>query len=182
LLTYRWKYSYKVIEKAAVLNPGRFFTIRYEGLVQQPVYQFGKLCHFLGIPDDPSIFNFHERKKEIETAFPPEIIKRYFSSLMQPVDDRKVGVFKTKLTSKQIRVADLVAGKIAESAGYRRVSDKFNMFEYLWVAPAILYTKGLYAIGKMVRILPYKWMLRLVNKPSVIVSIYTRFFGAKTKI
>ncbi len=173
LLTYRWKYSYKVIEKAAAAHPGRFFKIRYEDLVQDPEVQFGRLCSFLGIPEDASIFSFHTRKAELENAFPPEIIQRYFSSLMQPIDERKVGVYKQKLSPGQIRIADLVAGKLAGEAGYQRVYTRFSVLDYVWVAPAILYTEGLYVIGKMVKVLPYKWMLWMVNKPSVVVGIYT---------
>ncbi len=182
LLTYRWKYSFRIIEKAAARFPGRFYTLKYEDLVQQPEYQFGRLCDFLGIPEDPSIFSFHERKSELENSFPPEILQRYFSSLMQPIDDRKIGVYKQKLTSKQTRIADLVVGKTAEKAGYLRVSESFTSFEYLWVTPAIIYTKGLYVIGKLVRILPFKWMLWLVNKPSVVVRIYTWLVGSRTRI
>lgn len=180
LLTYRWKYSFRVIEKAAFMHPQRFYTIKYEDLVQNPENQFSRLCSFLGIPEDPTIFRFHERKKELENTFPPEILQRYFGSLMQPIDDRKVGVYKQKLTSKQIRIADLVAGETAEKAGYQRVLSKFSFPDYIWVAPAIIYTKGLYVIGKMVRILPFKWMLWLVNKPSFVVRIYSRYFGSKT--
>jgi len=182
LLTYRWKYSFRVIEKAAARYPERFFTIKYEDLVQKPEYHFGRLCSFLGIPEDPAIFSFYERKHELESAFPPEIVKRYFSSLMQPIDNRKVGVFRHKLSAKQIRIADLVAGGIAEKAGYERISVKFSFFEYLKVTPAVWYTKGLFVIGKIVRILPFRWMLWLVNKPSFIVRIYTRLFGSRTKI
>jgi hypothetical protein len=182
LLTYRWKYSYRVIEKASALHPERFFTIRYEDLVKQPESSFGQLCSFLEIPEDPSIFSFHTRKDELERSYPPEILQRYFKSLMQPIDDRKVGVYKQKLTQKQIRIADLVAGEMAEKAGYYRDYTRFTIFEYVWVTPAIIYTKGLYLLGKMVKILPYKWMLWLINKPSFIVGIYTRFFRSKTKI
>ena len=181
LLTYRWKYSFRVIEKAAARHPERFYKLKYEDLVSQPETRFGQLCSFVGIPDDASIFSFHTRKHELEQLFPPEILQRYFASLMQPVDARKVGVYKQKLTAKQIRIADLVAGHIAGKAGYQRVSTKFTPLEYLWVAPAILYTKGLYVIGKMVRLLPFSWMLWLINKPSFIVGIYTRFFRAKTR-
>ena len=181
LLTYRWKYSYRVIEKAAAIHPDRFLTIRYEDLVKQPESQFGQLCSFLGIPEDASIFSFHTRKEELEHTFPPEILQRYFSSLMQPIDERKVGAYKQKLTLKQIRIADLVVGKTAEEAGYQREFTRFSVLGFLWVAPAILYTKGLYLIGEMVKILPYKWMLWLINKPSFIVGIYTKFFGSRTK-
>jgi len=182
LLTYRWKYSYNTIEKSAAHHPARFFTIRYEDLVRQPEVHFGHLCNFLGIPEDNSIFSFHSRKNELEASFPPEIIQRYFRSLMQPIDDRKVGVYEQKLSLRQIRIADLVAGKTAEMAGYQRKTTIFSIFDYLWVAPAIIYTKGLYILGKMVRVLPFKWMLWLVNKPSFIVAIYTMLFGSKTKI
>jgi hypothetical protein len=181
LLTYRWKYSFRLIEKAAMLHPDRFLTLRYEDFVYKPEYHFSLLCSFLGIPEDSSIFNFHTKKKELESGFPPEIINRYFSSLMQPIDDSKVGVYKQKLTEKQIRIADLVAGKVAERAGYQRTSIKSSILDYLWVTPAIVYTKGLYVIGKMVRILPFKWMLWLVNKPSIVVWVYTKLFGAKAR-
>jgi hypothetical protein len=181
LLTYRWKYSYRVIEKSAALHPERFCTIRYEDLVSEPEPQFGRLCSFLGIPEDPSIFDFHTRKQELEACFPPEIIRRYFSSLMQPIDERKVGVYRQKLTTRQIRIADLVAGDSAEKAGYSRISTRFPVWDYLWVAPAIVYTQGLNVIGKMARMLPYKWMLWLVNKPSVVVGVYTCLFGAKNR-
>lgn len=181
LLAYRWKYSFRIIEKAATLYPDRFFKIRYEDIASQPEYHFDSLCRFLCIPEDPSIVNFHTRKKELETAFPPDIIQRYFSSLMQPIDDRKVGVYKQKLTARQIRIADLVVGKMAEKAGYRRDSTRFSIWDYLWVAPAIAYTQGLYVIGKLVKILPFSWMLWLVNKPSIVVGIYTWLFGSKTR-
>ncbi len=179
LLTYRWKYSFCIIEKTAALYPDRFLTLKYEDLVSQPEYHFERLCSFLTIPVDPSIFSFHTRKAELEEAFPPEIIQQYFSSLMHPIDDRKVGVYKQNLSARQIRIADLVAGGTATKAGYQKDNQKFFLSDYVWVAPAIAYTKGLYVIGKMVRILPYKWMLWLVNKPSIVVGIYTRLFGSK---
>lgn len=181
LLTYRWRYSFNVIEQSAALHPERFLRIRYEDFVRRPEPEFSRICQFLDIPFDPEIFNFHSRKAEIETTLPPEIVKRYFSSLMQPIDGSKVGVYKQKLSARQIRIADLVAGKTAEKAGYQRDFTGFSVFDYLWIAPAILYTKGLYVVGRMARILPYKWMLWLVNKPSVIVGIYTRLFGSKTR-
>lgn len=179
LLTYRWKYSYRAIEKAACLYPERFFTIKYEDLVKQPESQFGQLCDFLGIPEDIEIFNFHTRKTELENTFPAEIMQRYFSSLMQPIDERKVGVYKQKLTLKQIRTADMIAGKIAEQAGYQREFTRFSVFNYLGAAPAIVYTKGLYLIGKMVKILPHSWMLWVINKPSFVVKMYTKMKGKR---
>jgi hypothetical protein len=181
LLTYRWKYSYRVIEKASRLHPSRFYTLKYEDLVSNPEFHFGCLCKFLGIPEDKSIFGFHTKQKEVEANFPPEIVNRYFSSLMQPINTRKVGVFNQKLTGNQIKVADLVAGKTADEAGYQRINTKFSLLDYFRVTPAIAYTKGLYLIGKSVKVLPYKWMVWLINKPSFIVAIYTKLFASKTK-
>ncbi len=180
LLTYRWKYSFRLIEKSARLHPERFRTIRYEQFVKSPEKEFGSLCKFLNLPEDPSIANFNAMKERITAGFSPEIISRYFSSLLQPIDERKVGIYRQKLTERQIRIADLVAGSCAEKAGYKREVKKFSVPEYCWVAPAIVYTKGLYFIGALVRLLPFSWMIRVMNKPSVIVAIYSRLHGAKT--
>ncbi len=181
LLTYRWRYSYRKIEKCAGQHTERFYKLKYEALVKRPDYEFATLCNFLCIPQDNSIVEFYKRKDEIEATYPPEIIQRYFRSLMQPIDSRRVGIYKQKLTEKQIRIADLIAGSAAEDAGYERLNINFCLTDYLWVTPAILYTKGLYFVGKLVGVLPFKWMLWLMNKPSVIVSIYTRLFESRKK-
>jgi hypothetical protein len=179
LLTYRWKYSFRVISKAARKNPDQYITLRYEDLVRHPEEEFGRLCRFLDLPVHDEIFSFHERKAEIEASYPPEIIRKYFSSLLQPINTSKVGIYRSKLSQQQIRIADLVVGDAAGEAGYERDFTRFSPADYLRVAPAILYTRGLYLIGKMVRILPFSWMLWLINKPSVVVKIYTRLFGNK---
>jgi len=179
LLTYRWKYSYRTIENCAALYPERFYKIRYEDFVEQPEREFADLCHFLNLPSDDSIFGFHKRSHELEASYPPEIIQRYFKSLMQPIDNRKVGVYKQKLTTKQIRNADLVAGKWARMAGYEPLFVRFSWFDYFRVAPAVVYTQGLYVIGRMAKVLPFDWMLWLINKPSVVVYIYTKLFKPK---
>ncbi len=181
LLTYRWKYSWKIIEAAARQYPERFITIRYEDLVADAPARFRELCSFLGIPYEPSIFEFHRRKAEIERQYPKEIIDRYFKSLFNPIDSAKVGIYKTRLSSRKIRIADLVAGKIAEEAGYRRESAKFNLFLYLWTLPAVAYSKWLYSVGWMVSLLPYETMMWLLNKPSVIVKLYSKIIRRRGK-
>jgi hypothetical protein len=175
LLTYRWKYSWKKIESVAVQYPGRFITIRYEDLVANVEERFRELCNFLDIPYVDSIFTFHLKKKELEAKFPPEIINRYFKSLFQPINTTRVGVYKTKLSRMQIQVADQVACSIAEEAGYPREYKSFNPGVFIWALPAILYAKWLYTVGWLVSLLPYKTMMWLLNKPSFLVKVYSKF-------
>ncbi|MBK7174499.1 MAG: sulfotransferase [Bacteroidales bacterium] len=175
LLSYRWKYSWKVIESVAVQHPGRFFTIRYEDLVDNAEGRFRELCEFLGIPFNQTIFHFHEKRELIEKTFSKEIIERYFKTLFQPIDSSRVGVYRKKLSVLQIRVADLVVGSIADEAGYPREYKRFNIGIFLWSFPAIIYAKWLYTVGWMVGLLPYRFMMWLLNKPSLLVKIYTQW-------
>lgn len=179
LLAYRWKYSFQVIDAVAKENPNRFFRIRYEDLVADATARFNELCQFLGIPFEHAIFEFYKKKTEIEQLYPKEFTSRYFSSLFKPIDSRKTGVYKGRLTELEIKIADLVVGKTAEIAGYRRDFSKFNILLYLWILPAVLYSRGLYSVGWIVRLLPYKQMMWLLNKPSVVVKIYTKISNYK---
>jgi len=179
LLAYRWKYLYKGIEKSAQKFPERFYTIRYEDFVANPELHFSHLCSFLGIPHNAEILKFYTHKAEIENSYPPEIINRYFSSLMQPIDTRKVGIYKEKLNSKQVYTAELVAGKIGKLAGYKPTNSEFACIDYLKVLPVVLYTKGLYLIGKIVKILPFSWMLWIINKPSFVVKVYSKLKSSR---
>lgn len=175
LLAYRWKYSFRAIDAAAKDSPNRFMHIRYEDLVTDASVRVNELCQFLGIPFDPVIFEFYKKKTEIERIYPKEITSHYFSSLFKPIDSSKTGIYKSRLTVRQVKIADLIVGKTAEDAGYSRDYPKFNILLYLWILPAILYSRGLYSIGWMVRLLPYKQMMWLLNKPSVVVKIYAKF-------
>jgi len=177
LLAYRWKYSYRRIEAAATQNPGRFLRIRYEDLVNEPKVSFINLCGFLEIPFEPSVLEFHKKKHEIEKLYPKDMTDRYFSSLFKPIDPAKTGIYKSRLTIKQIKMADLIVGETADEAGYRREFPGFNFLLFLWTFPAVLYSKWLYSVGWMVGLLPYKQMMWLLNKPSVIVKIYAWFFS-----
>jgi hypothetical protein len=186
LLAYRWKYSFKSIEAAFEENPSRFMRIRYEDLVDDPGRSFAGMCKFLGIPFDPSVLEFHNKKSEIEKIYPKEITERYFSSLFKPVDASKTRIYKTRLTERQIRTADLIVGQTSEMAGYSRDFPDFNFLLYFWTLPAVLYSKWLYFVGWMVRLLPYKQMMWLLNKPSIVVMMYTWFFrkneGGRNKV
>lgn len=179
VLAYRWKYSFKVIESVAKGNSDRFLTIRYEDLAADAPGHFRDLCSFLGIPFDASIFEFHKRKDEILKTFPKEIVERYFKTLFNPIDTSRVGIYKRKLSGRQIRISELVTGSAGIAAGYTPDSNGFSPGLFLWTLPAVLYAKGLYAIGWLVTLLPYKTMMWLLNKPSILVKIYSGLFRKK---
>jgi hypothetical protein len=176
LLAYRWKYSFRVIQDAAGKNGSRFLRIRYEDLVNDPEALLKEVCGFLQIPYEPSVLEFHNKKTEIEKQYPREFTERYFSSLLKPIDPAKSGVYKTRLSKRQVKIADLIVGKTAEEAGYSREYRRLNILLFLWAMPAVLYSKWLNIVGGMVSLLPYRTMMWLLNKPSVIVKIYSGLF------
>lgn len=179
LLAYRWKYSWRKIRAAASAAPERFFTLRYEDLVADAPGRFSDLCRFLGIPYEASIFDFHKKKDEVRKIFSREIIDRYFKSLFNPIDSSRVGIYRNRLSRRQIRIADAVAGKAVEEAGYVREYPGFRPGTFLWTLPAVCYAKWLYTVGWMVSLLPYDTMMWLLNKPSVLVRAYSALVRKK---
>lgn len=173
LLSYRWKYSIKKITEASQMHPERFYHLPYEELVADAPGEFRKLCSFLGIPFEDAIFDFYKKKDEIESLYPVEEAKRYFSSLLKPIDSSKVGIYQSRLTRRQVKIADLVAGKTARTVGYVPENTSFGLLFRLWVFLAVGYAKWLYKVGWMVSLLPYKTMMWLLNKPSVVVRWYS---------
>lgn len=181
VLAYRWRYLWKKINKAAAGAPDRFYTLRYEDLVKRPAEELEKICHFLGIQFHEGTLEFHQHRDKISKPLPPGLLDRYFSSLLHPVDRSRTGIYQQKLSAWQVRIANQVVGHAADEAGYGRPSGRFDFAVYFWSLPAVAYAKGLYVLGYWVAFLPYRWMMWLLNKPSVVVSLYTRYKSFRVK-
>lgn len=139
LVVYRWKFAYRRMQKVKRRNPDLVYSIKYEDLATDPENRFREVCNFMGLDFDPSVFNFYEKKDEIEGAYGgSEELKIVHKSLFNPISTDRMNLWKTQLTEWQIRVADVVAGKAAEKAGYERQYKKFNLGVYLWILPILV--------------------------------------------
>jgi hypothetical protein len=182
LVVYRWKFAWKRMQKLKKHHPELIYSLRYEDLATDPENTFRDVCRFMDLEFDPAVFNFYEKKEEIEGAYGgSEELKIVHRSLFNPISTDRMNLWKTQLTERQIRVADLVAGKTAEKAGYERQYPGFNLWLYLWILPTLIYGLVMYRLILLGEHLPHSWRNGLNQALGIFLKIYWKFNKRKVK-
>jgi len=168
----RWKYVARRFLHYHRLYPEKFFLLRYEDLVSGPEAAFRKVTDFLGLPFDPSVFNFYLHRDYAEQTYSPENIWKYHKNLMVPVHTGRVNRWREKLTPSQIRVADHCAGTMADILGYERRYTNFRPAIYLRSLPMAGYTMLLFKLLKAGIYFPYPVRRWMASRLRVLVKVY----------
>lgn len=182
IVVYRWKYALKKMWKLRKKNPGLIYSIRYEDLVTDPEMHCRKMCDFLGINYDPAVLSFYTRKTEAEKVYAGDDgVKTIHKSLFNPINTGRMNQWHTGMTPRQIKVADLVMGKTAEKAGYKRMYPQFDLLLYLWILPSLIYAAIMYRLIMLGDHLPYSWRNRLNKTLGIFLKLYWKFNKRKVK-
>jgi hypothetical protein len=178
----RWRYVVSLFQKCKKRYPDRFHIVRYEDLVSRQDEIFRELCSFLGIPFDPIVFDFFRKKEESMKLYPKEIVEKYHKSLMNPINTGRMDLWKKELTEKQVRIADQIAGKYADSLGYERKFKGFNILLYLKTRPATWYSWLIFKVLEYGSYLPSRISLALsVNLLVLVRPILSYLAGKKIR-
>ncbi len=180
LVATKWKLFYRSVKKMENRYPDRFRTVKYEDLVDDPDREMKALCEFLGIPYHAGMLDFYKKEDEIFKVYPREFITRYHANLVKQVNKSRSGIWKEKLTPKEIRLVDQAVGKIAEEAGYQREYKKFNLGSWFQSLPGIILAHSLAFLTKIVDKLPYRLRMNVLNRwPLYVAGFYLRIFRPK---
>ncbi len=182
LVIYRWKFAYRRMQKLKKRNPGLIYSLRYEDLAVDPEGQFRDICRFLGIEYDPSVLSFYEKKSEVEKTYAgSEEIAIVHKSLFNPISTARMNLWQTEMSPRDIRIADLVAGKTADKAGYERKYPSFNLGIYLRILPILVYAFVMYRLLLLGDHLPYRMRNSLNEALGIFLKIYWKFNRRKVK-
>jgi len=182
LVVYRWKFNLKLAWKLKKRMPGLFYSLRYEDLAANPEPEFEKLCDFLGISYDPAVMSFYEKKKEAQKAYAgAEELAVVHKSLFNPISTDRMNLWQKEMSPRDIRVADLVAGKTAEKAGYQRQYSTFNPGIYLWILPTLIYASLMYRMILFGEKLPYRMRNSLTQFLGIFLKLYWKINKRKVK-
>lgn len=182
LVIYRWKFALHQAWKLKKKHPGLVYSIKYEDLAAEPEKHFKELCNFMEIEYDPSVMSFHEKKSEVEKAYTGSAeIGVIHKSLMNPISTQRMNLWKTQMSRRDIRIADLVAGKSAEKAGYQREFTAFNPFLYLWILPTLVYGWLMYRMLLLGDYLPYKMRNSVIQFLGIFLKVYWKMNKRKVK-
>lgn len=177
LIVYRWRYSAIKILNLKNKFPDQFYTIKYEDFVNDHRYHYTKLCDFLGIKYDDKVFDFHKKKDEIFKVFPEKQFEKYHKSLLKPITNEKVGIWKKELSERDVKTADAVVGKYAGMLGYERKYKKTSLTTYLRILPALIYGRLSYAFGYLVNHMPLGLKMAFKNRGSILANIYWKIYS-----
>jgi hypothetical protein len=182
IVIYRWKYALKKMWKLKKENPGLVYSIKYEDLVEDPEKHCRLMCDFLGVDFDPSVLEFYRKKQEAEKVYATDTgVKEIHKSLFNPISKDRMDKWRTDMTPRQIKLADLVVGKTAEKAGYERMYKKFSPGTYLWILPSLIYASIMYRLIMLGDHLPYSMRNSLNRTLGIFLKVYWKFNKRKIK-
>lgn len=173
----KWKLFIRKFRKAASKYPGTHMEIRYEDLAMKPEAEFEKVCSFLNIPFSASPLDFYKSKEEAMKIYPKEILEKYQSSLFKKVNTSRIGLWESSLSTREVKVADAVAGKYADLAGYKRKFDHSSILISLRSLPGVFLAHSLARATSIVDLFPYKLRVAiLIKAPWQMGRLYLRLF------
>jgi len=181
LQVYRWRYVARLFLKCRKRYPDRFRIIRYEDLVTDKTGEFSGLCDFIGIPYDPSVFDFYKKKEETMKTYNNPLVERFHGSLMNPVNTGRMELWKKEMTPQEIRLADAVAGKYAAIFNYPRERTAFSPGLWLRSRPMALYGWLIFKLYVWGSYLPAKLSLWMSIRLLVLVRTWHYLFERKKK-
>lgn len=180
LVATKWRLFYHSVRKASGLNPDRYRTVRYEDLVEDPEKEMKALCAFLGIDYHPEVLDFYKKEEEVFKVYPKKFITRYHANLVKKVNKSRSGIWKEKLSAREVRLADFAVGSTAEKAGYRREYAGFNPVVSLQAFPGIFLAHTLAVLTKIVDKFPYGLRMMILNRgPILVAQTFLRIFNPK---
>ena len=164
-LVYRWKYYNDEVLQISKQFPERFVSVRYEDLVDAPSEMTARLCSFLGIRYEPSVLEFNLRAEQFMKRYPVYEFNRIHGSLFKPISTGGIGGWKNKMSANEVKRADAVAGKTAETLGYELQFPKPGLFTKLRVLPGKIYGRLYYVYSDIAERLPLKVKIYGVYMP-----------------
>jgi hypothetical protein len=116
-----------------VMPRERYMEIQFEDLVRAPERELRRVCGFLGEAFAPEMLGFAEQSR----AGLEQHNAAWAGSIPMPLDAGAIGRFRERLTDRQIRTVQRIAGAEMERLGYRPVEMKARMW---WVCADIAET------------------------------------------
>jgi hypothetical protein len=111
-----WMKYLSAAEKArGVLGERGFLAVRYEDLLESPEGELRRICAFLGEPYEEGMLTFYRQKVDYPTD------ARNLAQLRRPVRGENREKWRTRLSPREQRIFEALAGDWLERFGYPRV-------------------------------------------------------------
>ncbi len=176
----RWRYFVQLFLDCKRRFPEKYYILRYEDLVTNQESTFKSLSDFLGIAYDPSVFEFYQKRDETLKTYGNPTWEKFHENLLKPINTGRMNTWQDKLTARQVRMADQVAGRYADRLGYERQSKEFNIWLFLQSVPMLIYNYILLTMMILGSYLPFKVSQWFFYKILFLLKTYLFLTGKKS--
>lgn len=119
-LAKKWEVEQRLaLELARIVPADRFFSLRYENLIDHPEDELRRLCDVIGVPFREEMLNYFQSHESERTARAGKM----WENLSKPVMASNKEKFLRELSAEQLNIFEQVAGNMLVDLGYRRVTD-----------------------------------------------------------
>jgi len=178
-----WKKSITTINKYKQKFPDHFYTIRYEDFVTEPEEYFKEICCFLGIKFQQDVFDFIDKKNEYLNHQPGLKYEQLHQRLFQPINNKRVGIYRDFLNSKDLAIVEKIVGHVAEQYGYKKNRISSNFFVFL----TLIKWSFIYKIFALLRSFSFtlpiqkrNFLVGKIKRNSTLSSFYNKLTKSKT--
>ncbi len=153
LLAYRWKFTYRLMDQLIEKEPERIYRIKYESLCAEPEKYTREICNFLEIDFQEKMLDFHSFYSKNEKELKEETAKIH-KNLRNPINSSRIGLWKTRLSDRQVKICDMVVGSLAEEAGYERKFKKYSFGLRISQCPILIYGRLIFFAMRNIEYVP----------------------------
>jgi hypothetical protein len=182
--TLYWRKTIRAAELFKKYYPNRIYILKYEDLVTETEKHVTDLCTFLKIPFYPEMLKYRERKTEdfTKVVFTSEdFFKANHTSILEPVNTKKIGGWKTRLTKGSIRKAERIAGKYLDEYGYERLNKTPGLWSVFSTIPGKILYYFMEWLSKNAHKLPKRWQIKIVRDNHKVFALLWKIFTTKNK-
>lgn len=178
----RWRYFVQLFHNCKRRFPEKFYILRYEDLVTDQEKTFRSLCEFLGIEYTATVFEYYKKKDITLQTYGNPTWEKFHSNLLKPINTGSMNTWQDKLTGKEVRMADFVAGKYADLMGYQRQNKGLSPWLFIKSSPWIIYNYILLAMMHFGTYLPFKVSQWWFKKSLILLKTYLWVLGKKSDL
>tara|TARA_R110002049_G_scaffold200299_5_gene370988 strand:- start:11797 stop:12861 length:1065 start_codon:yes stop_codon:yes gene_type:complete len=116
----KWRNYNQTLDSFGKKYPTQFMTLKFEDLILNKELFFQKFEEYSGLD---SLVNFEKERLKIKDQFEEKFsdrLKVQHQETVQPLNPKKIGHYKQKLSEKQIEVIESYSFPYAEKWGYKR--------------------------------------------------------------
>jgi hypothetical protein len=115
----KWRIDVEAAHRFKASNPCArdvLLELRYEDLVADPEPVLRRICEFIGEPFAADMFDFHASENVMFTG------QHYHAGVFRPVFTSSVTSWAKDFSSAQVRMIDLIAGRMIRLYGYEPIA------------------------------------------------------------